>query len=57
VIVAGMPARLLRRRLAPDLAERMMALGWWDWDHARLRAALTDFRELSVSGLLEKHGG
>ncbi|MEI4232689.1 chloramphenicol acetyltransferase [Roseovarius sp. D22-M7] len=56
-IVAGMPARPLRARLAPDLAERMIALGWWDWDHTRLRAALNDFRALSPSAFLEKHGG
>lgn len=57
MIVAGMPARPLRARLGADLAERMMALGWWDWDHARLRAALDDFRALSAAAFLEKHGG
>lgn len=56
-IVAGNPARPIRDRLAPALAERLMALGWWDWDHARLRAALEDFRGLSVAAFLEKYGG
>ncbi|TIP52217.1 MAG: acetyltransferase, partial [Mesorhizobium sp.] len=32
------------------------ALAWWDWDHARLRATLDDFRELSAEAFLEKHG-
>lgn len=57
MIVAGVPARPLRARLASDLAERMMALAWWDWDHARLRAALGDFRSLDPAAFLEKHGG
>jgi hypothetical protein len=54
-IVAGVPARPLRARLAPGLAERMMALAWWDWDHARLRAALEDFRRLTAEAFLERH--
>ncbi|MEL6841448.1 MAG: chloramphenicol acetyltransferase [Pseudomonadota bacterium] len=44
MIVAGIPAAPLRPRFAPELAERMMALAWWDWPHDRLRAALDDFR-------------
>jgi phosphonate metabolism protein (transferase hexapeptide repeat family) len=56
-IVAGVPAREVKRRFAPAVAERLMALGWWDWDHARLRAALADFRSLPVAAFLEKHGG
>ena len=55
MIVAGVPAAPLRPRLAPDLAERMMALAWWDWGHARLRAALCDFRTLSAADFLEKY--
>jgi hypothetical protein len=35
----------------------MMALAWWDWDHARLRESLPDFRSLSAEAFLEKHGG
>ena len=55
MIVAGVPARPLRARLAPDMAERMIALAWWDWDHARLRAALEEFRTLSPEAFLERH--
>ncbi|MBQ0748929.1 MAG: chloramphenicol acetyltransferase, partial [Roseovarius sp.] len=56
-IVAGVPAQPLRPRLAPAVAERMMALAWWDWDHARLRETLDDFRSLNAEAFLEKHGG
>jgi len=56
-IVAGVPAAPLRRRLPEALAERMVALAWWDWDHDRLRAALEDFRHLSVAAFLDRHGG
>jgi len=56
-IVAGVPAAPLRDRLPKAVAERLVALGWWDWDHARLRAALEDFRALPAEAFLEKHGG
>lgn len=56
-IVAGIPARPMRRRHSPEIAERLIALAWWDWSHERLRAALGDFRALPVEAFLEKHGG
>lgn len=56
-IVGGVPARPIRERFDRKTAERYRALAWWDWDHARLRAALDDFRALSAEEFLEKHGG
>ncbi len=55
IIVAGVPAVPLRRRFDTQIAERMMALAWWDWSHDRLRAALTDFRQLPAAAFLEKY--
>ncbi len=55
-VVAGNPARLIRQRLAPGLAERMVALAWWDWPHATLRERLQDFRTLGPEAFLERHG-
>lgn len=54
-IAVGVPARTIRQRFADDVASRLDALGWWDWDHERLRAALPDFRALSVEGFLDKY--
>lgn len=56
-IVAGVPARMVRWRFPPEIGERLSVLGWWHWDHARLRAALDDFRTLPIEAFLEKHGG
>jgi len=55
MIVAGCPATPLRPRFDPRTIDRLMALAWWDWDHIRLRHALTDFRMLKAEGFLEKH--
>ena len=55
MIVAGIPAVPLRARFTPDVAERLMALAWWDWPHSRLRAALEDFRALGAEAFLERY--
>jgi phosphonate metabolism protein (transferase hexapeptide repeat family) len=54
-IVGGVPAKLIRERFPADIAARMAALAWWDWDHDRLFAALEDFRGLTAEGFLEKY--
>ena len=54
-IVAGVPAKFMRRRFEPQIAARMQALAWWDWDHASLRAALDDFRNLSAEAFLKRY--
>ncbi len=54
-IVGGVPAKPIRPRFDRKTSDRYRALAWWDWDHARLRAALDDFRTLSAEAFLEKH--
>lgn len=54
-IVAGNPARVIRRRFPEDVAARLGELAWWDWDHATLRQALPDFRKLAVEDFLDKY--
>lgn len=53
-IVAGNPARIIRRRFSEDITNRLAELAWWDWDHETLRKALPDFRKLSVEDFLAK---
>jgi len=55
MIVAGIPAVPLRTRFSPRIADRMMALAWWDWTHDALRAALDDFRNLPAEAFLERY--
>lgn len=56
-IVAGIPARPVRQRQPREIAERLIALAWWDWPHERLRETLGDFRTLKAEAFLQKHGG
>ena len=54
-IVAGTPAKVLRVRQPPEIAERLIALAWWDWSHEDIRQALPDFRSLAAEAFLEKY--
>ena len=54
-IVGGNPARPIKRRFPEAIADRLVALAWWDWDHETLRRALPDFRKLGIEEFLEKY--
>jgi phosphonate metabolism protein (transferase hexapeptide repeat family) len=54
-VVAGNPARPIRRRFSENLADRLARLAWWDWDHDMLRTALPDFRKLAIENFLDKY--
>lgn len=53
-IVAGVPARPLRRRFDEAVSERIEALAWWDWPKERLFDAVADMQALSVTDFLAK---
>lgn len=55
MIVAGVPAKPIRKRFDDQIADRLMALSWWDWDHDKLRQTLPDFRAMKIEVFLEKY--
>jgi phosphonate metabolism protein (transferase hexapeptide repeat family) len=54
-IVAGNPARVIRRRVPEDVAAALKRIAWWDWPRERLAAALEDFRKLPAAAFAAKH--
>ena len=54
-IVAGNPARIIKQRFPESVAERLVKLAWWDWDHEMLRRALPDFRKMPAEDFLTKY--
>ena len=56
-IVAGVPAKPVKLRFCPHIAEKLIALNWWDWSDAALKAALPDFRTLTIEEFIEKYQG
>jgi phosphonate metabolism protein (transferase hexapeptide repeat family) len=53
-IVAGAPAREIRPRFAPEIAERLQAVGWWDWPADKLFEALPDMQAMTAEAFLER---
>ena len=54
-IAVGVPAKPIRQRFPAPIADRLLALGWWDWEHEKLHQALPDFRALEIEVFLEKY--
>ena len=54
-IVAGVPARPLRKRFANEICERIASLAWWDWPHDKLADAVDDMAALSPEAFVEKY--
>lgn len=53
-IVAGVPAKTLRRRFPEDIAARIEALAWWNWPLERLHEAIPDMQRLSIADFLAR---
>lgn len=53
-IVAGVPAKPLRRRFPEAVAARIEALAWWDWPVEKLAKAIPDMQALSIEAFLDR---
>lgn len=54
-IVAGNPARFIRRRVSENVEASLMKIQWWYWTHDQLFRSLEDFRHLDASSFCEKY--
>ena len=54
MVVAGVPAKVLRPRFDAGVAERLQALQWWDWPEDRIFAAIGDMQTLCIGEFIEK---
>ncbi|KMW58017.1 Chloramphenicol acetyltransferase [Candidatus Rhodobacter oscarellae] len=54
-IVTGIPAKPMRPRFPAEIAERLIALAWWDWPHDLLQERLPEFRALPAEEFLNKY--
>ncbi|TFV67910.1 UNVERIFIED_ORG: glycosyltransferase [Bacillus sp. AZ43] len=43
-VVAGVPARVIRKRFEDDAVERLLRIAWWDWPQAVVEGAYQWFR-------------
>jgi len=54
-IVAGNPARLIRRRVTEEVEAAFKRIAWWDWKREELIAAVPDFRKLDAAAFAAKY--
>jgi hypothetical protein len=54
-IVAGVPAKTIRRRVSPEVEKALMRISWWDWPHEKLAETLEDFRKLNSDEFAAKY--
>jgi len=55
MIVAGVPARTIRRRVSEEVEVGLLRIQWWHWSHDQLRKALGDFQRLDAASFVEKY--
>lgn len=54
MIVAGVPARIIRRRFEQPVCDALMALAWWDWPDEKLFYAIPDMQSMQPMEFVEK---
>lgn len=53
-VVAGSPARMLRRRFSQETATRLQALAWWDFPRDMLFEAIPDMQAMGAEAFLDR---
>ena len=54
-IVAGNPAKIIRRRVPEEVELVLKRIAWWDWSREELIKALPDFRRLDAADFATKY--
>lgn len=47
-VVVGVPARIIKYRFPPEVADRLQSLQWWDWPETRLRGSIGLFQRADL---------
>jgi len=55
-VVAGNPARVVRKRFGDAQIERLLALRWWDWPIEQIHARQGELCHPDVDAFLGRHG-
>lgn len=53
-IIGGVPARPIRERFPPDVAQQLQRIAWWDWPRETLEERFAELSNLDL--FLEKYG-
>ncbi|MEN4888021.1 acetyltransferase [Erwinia billingiae] len=53
-IVGGVPARVIKARFSPEVAERLARIAWWDWPMSEIMAHLADFKATDINAFCDR---
>lgn len=53
-IVAGVPAKPLKRRFSEETSRQLLKIAWWDWSREKLQKHFDELND--VEAFLKKHG-
>ncbi|HEX2925264.1 MAG TPA: DapH/DapD/GlmU-related protein, partial [Ruminiclostridium sp.] len=53
-IVAGVPAKFIKRRFPEETARKLQSIKWWDWPHEKIKENFKDFL-LDIDAFIDKH--
>ena len=51
-IVAGNPAKTIKKRFDDDTIKKLLEICWWDWDMKKIMSKYNDLMSCNLSGLL-----
>jgi phosphonate metabolism protein (transferase hexapeptide repeat family) len=54
-IVGGVPARPIRDRFPPDIAQRLIQIAWWDWSFDVIMERLADFQSSDIAAFCDRY--
>jgi acetyltransferase-like isoleucine patch superfamily enzyme len=54
-IVAGVPARVIRRRFTPEQVEALLRIAWWDWPDSKVRDAVPLLNGRDVQAFIDAY--
>ena len=54
-VVAGVPAKVVKRKCTEEEAIMMSEIAWWDWEESTLKERITDFK-LDIPSFISKYG-
>jgi len=53
-IVAGIPAKVIRKRFNDDIIAKLETIKWWDWSYEKIKQNFADFK-LDIEDFVQKH--
>lgn len=54
MIVAGVPAKLLRMRFSENVIQSLLEMAWWNWSLDKIYNALPDMQSLTIEAFIDK---